>query len=105
GSEAMSTSTSSPAALPPISVLYQIGTGHYFSAALSVAGELGIADLLLDGPRSAEDLARASGVHAPSLQRVLRMLVAVGVFAENDDGTFANTTISEAMKTGPGRSL
>ena len=92
-------------ALPPISVLYQIGTGHYYSQALFVAAELGVADLLKNGPRTADDLAKECGAHAPSLKRVLRLLVTAGVFVENDDSRFALTPIGEAMQKGPGHSL
>ncbi|HZO14996.1 MAG TPA: methyltransferase [Polyangiaceae bacterium] len=85
--------------LPPQFVLYQIGTGHYFSRALAVAAKLGIADHLAGGPRSAEELAAKTETHAPALRRVLRLLVTVGVFAENQDGTFALTPISECLRS------
>lgn len=54
-----------------------------------VAAELGLADLLLDGPLQAEAIARASGCHAPSLHRLLRALVVAGLLIETDDGAFA----------------
>ena len=85
--------------LPPQFVLYQIGTGHYFSRALAVAAKLGIADHLAAGPRSTEELAAKTETHAPALRRVLRLLVTVGVFAENEDGTFGLTPISECLRS------
>ena len=42
--------------------------------AVAVAAELGIVDHLVGGPRSAAELARATGTHAPSLYRLLRAL-------------------------------
>jgi hypothetical protein len=90
---------------PPISVLYQVGTGHYFSQALHVAARLGVADLLKDGPRQADDLAQACGVHGPSLRRVLRLLVAAGVFVENEDGSFGVTPAGALMATPQGRAF
>ncbi|HJQ84939.1 MAG TPA: methyltransferase [Candidatus Binatia bacterium] len=86
--------------LPPQVVLYQLGIGHYFTNALHLAVRLGIADLLADGPRPATALAKATGTHAPSLARVLRLLVSVGVFAEDPDGTFALTPVGECLRTG-----
>ena len=71
--------------LPPPSVLYQIATGHYLSQALHVAAKLGIADHLADGPQSHDALATATGTHAPSLRRVLRLLASAGVLAERED--------------------
>jgi hypothetical protein len=46
------------------------------SQSLSVAAKLGIADLLVDGPRNVESLAAATGTHEPSLYRVMRLLAA-----------------------------
>jgi len=92
------------ASLPPPIQLYQLATAHYHSQALYVAAKLGIADHLADGPRDAEALAAATQTHAPSLRRVLRLLVALGVFAENADGTFALTPLSTCLQSGPGSS-
>ena len=49
-------------------------SGYWVSQAVYVAAKLGIADLVKDGPRSAEDLAGVTGTHAPSLYRLLRAL-------------------------------
>lgn len=72
--------------------------GFRVSQALYAAAELGIADLLAGGPRTADDLATASGAHAPSLARVLRLLASEGVFMEMDDGRFALTPMAEALR-------
>jgi SAM-dependent methyltransferase len=81
-------------------MLYQLGVGHYVSRALHLAAKLGIADLLKDGPRPAGALAEATATHAPSLNRVLRLLASVGVFAEEEDGRFALTPLSELLRAG-----
>src|SRR5882672_10934639 len=47
------------------------------------AAELGIVDHLVGGPRSAAELARATGTHAPSLYRLLRALATLEVLAED----------------------
>lgn len=85
--------------LPPPMALHQIATGYYFSRALFVAAALGIADLLAPGPRNADQLAESTGTHAPSLRRVLRLLVTVGVFAENEDGSFQLTALGECLRS------
>jgi DNA-binding IclR family transcriptional regulator len=54
---------------------------------------LGIADFLSNGPLDANDLAQQSKTHAPSLRRVLRLLAAADVFAEDSEGRFALTPI------------
>src|SRR5215203_1642334 len=53
--------------------------------------ELGLPDLLAEGPRSANDLAIATGAHAPSLARLLRALAAAGFVTEGSDRRFALT--------------
>jgi hypothetical protein len=73
--------------------------GYRVSQAIGVAAELGIADVLGSGPRSAEELARATGVDGPSLSRVLRLLASEGVFAETEDGRFALTPMAEALRS------
>jgi hypothetical protein len=91
--------------LPPQLAVYQIGIGHYFSRALHLAAKLGVADLLKDGPRHADEIAKATETHAPSLHRVLRLLVSVGVFDEQEDGRFALTPVGQALRVGvPGSS-
>lgn len=51
-----------------------------------VVAELGVADVLAAGPRTAQSIARRVGAHPPSLRRVLRALASVGVFAEDGRG-------------------
>jgi hypothetical protein len=85
---------------PPGLALYRIGVGHYFSRALALAAKLGVADLLQDGPRHYEDLAAATQTHAPSLNRVLRLLASIGVFEERDNGHFALTPLADLLRTG-----
>jgi hypothetical protein len=65
-----------------------------------VAAKLGIADLLAEGPRPADELARLTGTHPPSLYRLLRMLVSIGVFAEGEGRSFRLTPTSQYLRTG-----
>jgi O-methyltransferase domain/Dimerisation domain len=86
--------------LPPPLTLFRMVTGYYVSQALYVAAELGIADLLAEGPRHYGDLAKATATHAPSLNRVLRLLASAGVFTEEDNGHFALTPVGACLRTG-----
>jgi hypothetical protein len=74
--------------------------GFRLTQLIYVAAKLHIAELLGDGPRSAEDLAQATGTHAPSLYRVLRALASHGVFAEDQQGRFGMTPLAEALREG-----
>ncbi len=83
--------------MPPPQAVLQMLTGYWISQALYVAAKLKIADLVKEGARTSADLASASGTHAPSLYRLLRMLASVGVFIEDGQGRFANTPLSECL--------
>jgi precorrin-6B methylase 2 len=72
--------------------------GYRVTQALYAAAELGLADLLAGGARSADDLAAAAGAHAPSLARVLRLLASEGVFAQTADGRFVLTPLAEPLR-------
>jgi hypothetical protein len=74
-------------------------TGFRVSAALSVAAELGLSDQLADGPRTVDELAMAVSADAKTLERLLRALASVGLYAEQSDGSFANTEIGEGLRS------
>lgn len=96
--KAESTTVAAIPTLPPGLVLYQLAVGHYITRALYLAAELGIADLLKNGPRPYAELARATGTHAPSLNRVLRLLASAGVFTEEENGNFTLTQIGQSLR-------
>jgi len=72
--------------------------GFRVSAALSVAAELGLSDELAGGPRTVGELAAAVGADEDTLGRLLRALVAVGVYGEKD-GSFENTALGEELRS------
>ena len=67
---------------------------------IHVVARLGIADVLGPEPRTADELAEAAQVHAPSLKRILRALTTLGVFAEDADGRFRHTDVSQTLRAG-----
>lgn len=79
--------------------------GAIRTQAIYVAAKLGIPDHLSLGPKTAEDLAQRVSAHAPALKRVLRFLVASGVFVENEDGRFALNRAAEYLQTAHPRSM
>jgi hypothetical protein len=102
------TTTTGPAPaerpLPPDAQLLQLVSGAFVSAAVYAAAKLGIADLLAEGPQTAGYLAEKTGSDERSLYRVLRALASVGVFVETTDKTFANTPMSETLRSDAPRS-
>jgi O-methyltransferase domain/Dimerisation domain len=79
--------------------LMRLATGFRYSQAIHVAATLGIADLLADGPRPSNELAREAGADPDALYRLLRALAAVGVFEEDDERRFALTPLGEPLRS------
>lgn len=73
--------------------------GFRASQAIYVAAELGIADLLADGPRTSDELAAASDSHPDALYRLLRALASLGVLREEDGRRFALTELGDGLRT------
>lgn len=73
--------------------------GYRNSQALYVAAKLGLADLLRDGPRTADELAAATQTHPRTLYRLLRSLAGMGVFAEDDKQRFSLTPLAECLRS------
>jgi hypothetical protein len=65
-----------------------------------LAVKLGIADHLRDGARSSATLAQITHVHGPSLHRVLRGMVMIGLLREEPNHAFALTPMG-ALQTKP----
>lgn len=84
--------------------LRSLMTGYKLSQALYVVARLRIADLLSDGARNVEDLARATETDARSLHRVLRLLGAAGFFAESGADDFRLTALGELLVSDAPRS-
>jgi Dimerisation domain len=96
----------SNANVPPPEAMLQMISGFWISRSIYIAAKLGIADHLRDQPKSADELAAATGTHAPSLYRVLRALSSVGVFAQDNDNHFRLTPLAETLRTDvPGSKL
>jgi 2-polyprenyl-3-methyl-5-hydroxy-6-metoxy-1,4-benzoquinol methylase len=74
-------------------------TGLRLSAALNVAADLGISDLLASGPRTVAELAAAASADEDTLRRLLHALATVGVYDERGDGRFALTELGEGLRS------
>ncbi|MFI4952129.1 MAG: methyltransferase [Burkholderiales bacterium] len=73
--------------------------GFIVSRALQVAAELGLADALAKGPKDRDALAREVDAHADTMDRLMRTLAGFGVFDRLPDGRYANTRLSEYLRS------
>lgn len=84
----------------PQAQLIQMATAHWVSRLVYLTAEMGLADQLAAGPRTAEDLAGSTATDAPSLYRVMRTLASLGLFTEEPDRRFSLRPLGEALKSG-----
>src|SRR5262245_24281406 len=73
--------------------------GYRVVQALYAAAELGLADHLATGAKTAEALALEIGTHQRSLHRLLRALAGIGLLEEKDGGNFALTDVGELLRS------
>jgi hypothetical protein len=73
--------------------------GKWVSSAISAAAHFGLADHLESGPKTVKELAALTGATERPLYRLLRATASVGVFTEREDGSFAQTPLSEPLRS------
>jgi SAM-dependent methyltransferase len=66
---------------------------------------LNVADKLVDGARSADELAVELSAHPQALYRVLRAVASIGIFAEDEHGRFALTPTAACLRSDVAGSL
>ena len=79
--------------------LWNLVNGFRVSQALYVAATLGLADLLKNGARTADELAVDAGAHPEALYRLLRALASVGVFHEEEGKRFSLTPLGDSLRS------
>jgi hypothetical protein len=84
--------------IPPSSRMMGLINSYMVSQALHVAATLGVADLLKDGPRCADDLAMTTNTQPDALYRLLRALAAIDVLDEQANRCFALTEMGECLR-------
>jgi precorrin-6B methylase 2 len=89
----------------PSTAMLRMISGLWVSRIIYVATKLRIPDLLGEAPRGLDELAYATGTHAPSLRRLLRALVAVGVLTQGRDDSFRLTPLGATLQAGSPGSL
>jgi len=84
---------------PPPFRLMQIGSAFWQSRVLHVATALDIATILGDEALAVDQIAQLAGVQSDALQRLLRLLAAIGVFTESLPGIYRNNKLSTYLRT------
>ena len=79
--------------------MFDIIEGFWFSRAVYIAAKLGLADLVAERARTADELAVATQSCAKSLYRILRALASRGIFTEDPSGRFSMTPPAAPLLT------
>jgi O-methyltransferase domain/IclR helix-turn-helix domain len=83
----------------PAEQIRQMLAGHVVAQCLHAIAYLGIADLIANGHSAIDELAAATGTHAPSLHRMLRTMASMGVLTEAVDGEFGLTPLGATLRS------
>jgi SAM-dependent methyltransferase len=84
----------------------ELMSGHAVVRSIGVVAELGVPDVLANGPMSAADIASRCGANEDALSRVMRTLAAVGLFTEGSTPLrYGLTPLSELLRSDSPRSL
>lgn len=86
--------------LPAQIAVFETSMNFWISKALGTAAELGIPDILKDGPTHIDELAKKTHTDASALYRLMRALAGNGIFKEKNDKTFQNTKLGRALVEG-----
>lgn len=92
-------------ALPPHAELRRIMRGFERSQLIYVAVKLGLADLIGDDSKDAQALARATGIDARVLYRLMRGLAWCGLVRHADDDSFSLTPLGRCLRIDAADSL
>jgi hypothetical protein len=87
-----------PAEAPPSIAMLQLISGFWIARGIYITAKLGLADLVKDSAKTADDLAAATATHAPSLFRVLRALASVGIFTHDEQNRFGDTPLLQTLR-------
>lgn len=84
---------------PVSSLLLDMVIGKWVAQAICATAELGIADLLKDGPLSIAEIAVKTGASEDGVYRLLRALVHVGLFVESERRRFGLTSLATGLRS------
>jgi hypothetical protein len=79
-------------------VMQLLWPGALAVQAIHVAAKLALADLVADGPKTVVELAETTHTHGQSLGRFLRALTSLGIFAEDKEGRYRQTPLSDTLR-------
>lgn len=89
---------------PPVELAWSLINAHTLARCMHLVAEFGVADAVTDTPAPASAIAEQVGMNADALHRMLRLLAAHGMFAEQAGG-YVHTPASELLQSAHPQSL
>jgi hypothetical protein len=83
---------------PPFVQMMMLAGGAWGTQIVYAAAKLGIADLLEDGPKSSDDIAKETESNPDATYRLLRALASEGIFKETQGRVFELTPVAETLQ-------
>ena len=84
--------------LTPAAQMLSLFLSFWQGRAVATATELGVSDLLINGPLPVDELARRTKTNASALFRLLRALESIGIFTQVSPRVFGNSVTSECLR-------
>lgn len=76
----------------------QMLAGKWVSSAVSAAATFGIADVLKDHPRTAEEIAVQAGMKLDGVRRLMRVLLSLGLFELDAEGRYWTNELAKYLE-------
>jgi hypothetical protein len=83
--------------IPGPAAMMEMIIAGWTSQAITVAAQLGVADALVGGPLTIDELAAKVGADTDALHRLLRALISRGVFRHRGDGRYELNRLGETL--------
>jgi len=87
------------AELSPDRVAIRLLTGMWAMQAAASAARLGIPDIIGDGAKTPDEVAKAAGTHPGATRRLLRGLASLGVFSREDGERYRVTDVGRFLRS------
>jgi C-methyltransferase len=84
---------------PAPAAMFEMILAAWTSQAITVAAQLGVADVLADGPLPIDELAARVDADADALRRLLRALISRGIFRQRRDGRYELNSLSDTLRS------
>jgi hypothetical protein len=84
---------------PAPAAIFEMILAGWTSQAITVAAQLGVADVLADGPLPIDELAARVDADADALRRLLRALIGRGIFRQGRDGRYGLNSLSDTLRS------